>query len=304
MKLQILMYTILVGFSSIVVADSESIPLTCSKAVDLKDNFPTSFLSLQGLSVEIGPVLCRNALLVTDEEKTKFERALTRFTTQAKHNITTVYPDGTFPGVQEITDDWIDQLFRYEDNHDFLNPIIFEYSPRLISVEGSTAELKFELAPFHEADVRFKLDTQKETKCNETSNKTCAEAMESLSNAIKPAFIPLNTALLDHNDKHLESIRADWKTFIDKARYQTPLDVWVTTQLQQDYFGQKKLVGPPQWQAFLLRPSIVFEHIHELESGNRDDVSLAVEWIGVNWWKKGFGLSLTSVYHDRKEADA
>ena len=132
---------------------------------------------------------------------------------------------------------------------------------------------------------------------------SCRAASENLESAINPAFILLNTAMAKKNGKLLGELQTDWKLFIKEARYQSPLDVWATTAIQSNQFNGADLVGPPELQIFFLRPSIVFEHINELEKGDRDDVSLAVEWAGLNWWKKGFGFSVTSIYNDRKEAD-
>jgi len=110
--------------------------------------------------------------------------------------------------------------------------------------------------------------------------------------------------ILKDNGMKLESLQNQWTSFIDDARYQTPLDVWVTTKWYEEYFKRDQLSGPPPTQLFLLHPTLVYEHLPDAEKGSKDDLSLAVEWGGINWWRKGIGFSVASVYKDRKSEPA
>ena len=91
---------------------------------------------------------------------------------------------------------------------------------------------------------------------------------------------------------------------MDESRYQWPWEVWATTQYYSNEFNGPSLVAPPKLQIILLHPTLVVERIDNLERGSRDSVAIALEWAGLNWWEKGFGFSLTSLYWDRDEADS
>lgn len=108
------------------------------------------------------------------------------------------------------------------------------------------------------------------------------------------------------NDPKLEYLSSSWNRYLDKARSQTILDVWFTSVIHDDYYSQRKLVAPHSRQYFLLHPQVVYEFNQDTKKGDRNQVGLAVEWLGVNWWdtKVPFGVSLISVYADYEEADS
>jgi hypothetical protein len=269
------------------------------------NTFETKFKSLKALSLKVGPLLCKHVLLVDDTDKAEFERALFNYAALAKKVIQTSYPDNSFPGSNNITEQWESQLKNYSMQLDYLNRINFVPEDAGRNAGGDRFVIRVELPPHNESNLVWGLRDEQEDICKQTSfNMSCKQAAKDINSALKPAFSLLNKAIAKNNGELLGELQSDWKEFIEDARYQTPLDVWATTALQSDYFSGTDLVGPPKWQAFILRPSLVVEHIDELEKGDKNDVSLAVEWAGINWWKTGFGFSLTSIYNDRKDTDS
>lgn len=103
---------------------------------------------------------------------------------------------------------------------------------------------------------------------------------------------------------NVRQIRDDWTKFSDESRFQTPLDILFTSWIYHDELSDgKKLVPPPSAQYFLLRPSVVVDHFSDTSRGDRDELGLAVEWLGFNRWddKIPWGISITSVYADRQD---
>ncbi|WOT04724.1 hypothetical protein [Shewanella youngdeokensis] len=268
-------------------------------------NFQSKFTSLLELSSNVGPMLCEHVLRVTEDETAAFEAVLFDYAALAKEVTQTTYPETVFPGINRVTELWQQQLSQYSVKLDYVNPIRFTFEDAGRGKGDEQYILRAKLPPHGANNRTWYLGDEEEAECKKTAfDLSCRQAADNLNSAIKPAFALLNAQLLRDNGQLLAELQSDWKAYIKEARYQTPLDVWLTTALQSNHFHGTDLVGPPQWQAFMLRPSLVFEHIDELKDGDKDDVSLAVEWAGVNWWKTGIGFSLTSVYHDRKEVDA
>ena len=297
----------LIAFASInAFADEEKNKIKCEYPVGVLDNFQTTHESLKILSVKVGPILCKHALLVDEEDILAFEQALFNYADLATTTIQSTYPESLFPGVNAITEQWESQLKNYALKLDYVNPIRFVPDETKRDADGNKQFImRVKLPPDNANNLVWTLGAAQEEKCKETSFKmSCRDASDNLESAFNPAFTLLNDAIAKKNGKLLGELQTDWKKFIKEARYQTPLDVWATTTLQSDYFNGTDLVGPPPWQAFLLRPSLVFEHIDQLEKGDKNDVSLALEWAGINWWNKGFGVSVTSIYNDRQETDA
>jgi hypothetical protein len=286
-------------------ADENDIKLRCEYDKNYFDNYPTQHKSLQNLAKALGPTLCKNVLQITDEEISSFENALTDYAVFANADIKNTFPEEIFTGVSNIAQLWEEQLRNYKATFDYLNPILFGMNDLGPGVGKDRFNFRVNLTPHSQNYLEMKIDREQKKSCK-TSNKDidCQNAIDSLNNAIKPAFSLLNSELLENNGKLLGQLQSDWKSFIKEARYQTPLDVWFTTVIQSDKFNGADLTGPPTTQWFLLRPSLVYEHVKELEKGNRDQVSVALEWVGMNWWKEGIGFSFTSIYNDRAETSA
>jgi hypothetical protein len=286
-------------------ANESDVKVSCEYDEGYFDNFKTQHQPLQDLAKVVGPQLCKNVLRIDDDEVASFNKALKEYARLANVNIQQAFPEQVFTGVGDIAQLWEEQLNNYEVSFDYLTPMNFKFSDMGRDVGAKKYALRLSLPPYKQNTIQWNIDREQRKLCkNSFTDMDCNGAVESLKAAIKPAFSLLNKEILKNNGKLLGQLQSGWKAFIKDARYQTPLDVWFTTTLQSNKFHGTDLTGPPQWQAFLLRPSIVYEHINDLEKGNKDDVSLALEWVGINWWQTGIGVSVTSVYNDRPETSA
>jgi hypothetical protein len=78
--------------------------------------------------------------------------------------------------------------------------------------------------------------------------------------------------------------------YIDESRYQYPWEAIVTVKWHHEHFSGDKLVGPSPTQVIFFHPTFVVEHVNNLKNGNRDDISAAIEWVGMNGGKKDMGF--------------
>ena len=301
MNIKFMIILLFFTFISNSFAEDRAQKRKCEYSETINESYKTEYKELQKLSKSFGIELCKSYLFVLEEEVESFDNTLANYAKAAKEKIQVDFPDTTFKGINKISEMWEEQLLNYRENFDYLTVIKIDG----LSDFDEGDHLIVELPTNSTEKLAIALSSEEEKICKKVSNnKSCFEIIENLNSAIKPAFTLLNGDILQNNRLKLINLQGEWKQFIKDARYQTPLDVWATTTFQSNYFNGSDLVGPPEWQVFLLRPSIVFEHVNGLEKGNRDDASLALEWVGFNLWKKGVGVSLTSIYNDRKEADS
>ena len=115
------------------------------------------------------------------------------------------------------------------------------------------------------------------------------------------------------NIKYVVENNRQWKAFLEEAREQTYLDIVATNAIYKVF--HKEMIGndfnlPPNRQYFFMRPNIVIENVGTAIDGQELKESIALEVIGVNWWKKdacGFfscGFSATLNYADRASVES
>lgn len=273
----------------------------CVYLPTVKTDFTSDLTQLQAVALRLGPVLCNNALQVLDSEKNAVQPLMKEFSSLVREELLNAYPDAEFPGMQNFTITYEQQLLDYLENPSYLAQ--FMYRQSLAGPAGGTTSATFNL-PVSFTEVKHPLTSSRLAACNNAAGKTCKASALNLQNAINPAFILTDVVDLINNQKTLGALQKDWKLFIDKARYQTPLDVWFTTVLNETHFKKPNLVGPADLQYFLFRPNLVYEHVNDLEKGERDDVSLAIESFGINHWRWGVGASITTIYNDRNNTSS
>lgn len=134
----------------------------------------------------------------------------------------------------------------------------------------------------------------------------CFEALTDAGDAFNIYQVSTAKYLPIQNEPKLKYLSNQWNKYLTEARSQTFLDVWFTSVIHDDYYSQDKLVGPKPTQYFLLRPQVVYEYSSNAKKGDKNQIGLAAEWIGVNWWdlKVPFGVSVISVYSDYEEEDS
>jgi hypothetical protein len=130
---------------------------------------------------------------------------------------------------------------------------------------------------------------------------SCNDMGEELQKAIDVVGAFRTIDQLDTVGKYVVGLENSWKKFVDYARFQTTLDVMVTTWAFSDKWKSAELQGPPPIQYFLLHPMLTYTYMSDATRGEELKPVPAVEWIGVNFWKAKvpLGASITSIYNDR-----
>lgn len=293
------MLLLLITFSVEVFADGDDLTtISCDPNTITLNS--TSYEELQKDALGLATELCLHSLHITDEDIGNVKAELKMFTDKAREAYVEAFPEISFPGIKKNVGQWHDQTNRFDQNTDFtsLINIIDSYQP-------GNSRLKFQLPPFHEHDLDFALNGKLDRVCAKVEGAdNCRTAAEQFRYALSPAFSSYRNAVLKNNQEKHNGLVKSWSSFMDESRYQWPWEVWATTQYYSNEFNGPSLVAPPKLQIILLHPTLVVERIDNLERGSRDSVAIALEWAGLNWWEKGFGFSLTSLYWDRDEADS
>lgn len=130
---------------------------------------------------------------------------------------------------------------------------------------------------------------------------TRIEALRALDTALDPYQLNANSYAAFKTRVQLLKLAAEWDDYFEKGRPQTFWDIALTTLMEYQHIQTDRLVGPPPRQWFLLHPNVVAEHLDAAPDGDQIGGAVAIEWIGVNWWKQKvpLGISLSSLYSDR-----
>jgi hypothetical protein len=207
---------------------------------------------------------------------------------------------GDFAGFQQFSTIWSDYVNK----------------GRMVSLHadgggiGQLTTLKVlpDILPIENQDVAIVFDPREDCIDVSVGDKTtpfvsCQEVSENLETSLGT----LNVFSLDKRyskiAEHVGLIEADWKKFMDESRFQTSLDVIVTTWMYSDKWKQADLQGPPPIQYFALHPALVYSYMPDASRGEEAKPVPAIEWFGMNWWKNRLpiGFSITSVYNDRPD---
>jgi hypothetical protein len=282
--------------------------IDCSYGKDYLEGLKTNLTDLQHQAARVGREICASSLKVLPDEIIQITDQLTNFAAAAKLEFDRIFPAEMFTDASELSSSWYALVTR--PTNDYRNFALIEGVRRLEGMPPVTnLELKLYADPA--ANKIYKLSDAQKAHCNKVitdssitlpnGEKDCHAALKLWSNAVSPFQYFSANDVLKKNGQKITSLQTQWKTFIEDSSYQTPLDVWVTTAWYSDQYKANHLSGPPSTQLFLLHPTIVYEHLPDADKGSREDVSLAIEWVGINWWQSGFGFSITSVYKDRED---
>jgi hypothetical protein len=146
-------------------------------------------------------------------------------------------------------------------------------------------------------------DNEKCSQIGGVEYRSCKAALKDISiafNAYRKHYANYVTVV---NEVLLDDMSYNWTKFLDNARSQTLLDVWATTFINSSHYKKDHLVSPAEVQYFLAHPGLVYEHVDNAPAGEKDKVSLAMEWIGFNFWnhKVPWGASWVTTYSDRQD---
>ena len=300
----IILAVLVISSISIVQADDSDSEANVRFSCKLDDKYklaPTSHPDLQTQALKLGPELCRHALLISDDDIAAIKNKLLPFVNDAHRAMIETFPDNKFEYSNEVADVWRQNILKFDQNLDYMSPV------KYVDVRKGGGPNKFSYeVPGSTGSYRITaLNDDMQDHCDSLPNSaTCQDAYNRLNAAITPAFAPFLDEILKDNGKKLSILQNQWQSFVDESRYQWPWEVYVTTEWHSDHFNGPNLVGPPPTQIFFLHPSAVIEHSNNAPKGDKDRVSVALEWFGMNWWEKGIGFSITSVYNDDKTIDS
>lgn len=150
------------------------------------------------------------------------------------------------------------------------------------------------------APPRFSID---EVAHCRTLGASCRAIFEDFAGAFNPYRSAYDRAY--DNSALLEALSRRWDRFLELSKSQTFIEVWLTTLYHRNHFKQDHLVGPPESQVIALHPHLVYSDMNGAADGDRQELGLALEWIGINFWDWSLplGISYTTTYVDRAGFD-
>tara|TARA_R110002167_G_scaffold184811_5_gene385353 strand:- start:472 stop:1506 length:1035 start_codon:yes stop_codon:yes gene_type:complete len=155
-------------------------------------------------------------------------------------------------------------------------------------------------------DLRYTISARQLVDCK------CETALKDLMNLTRDVNY---TYTKEHtvNIRDVVENNRQWKVFLEDAREQTYFDIVATTLIYKVFYKNPEgndFNLPPNEQYFFMRPNIVIENVRAAADGQELKESIALEVLGVNWWKKdacGFfscGVSVTLNYADRASLES
>ena len=152
--------------------------------------------------------------------------------------------------------------------------------------------------PLLESESRFSINEVE--RCSSVSSGiSCRDLFEDFASAFNPYRSAYNNVY--DNSMALDKLGNEWDRFLEISKSQTALEVFLTTRVQRDHFKKNHLVGPPGFQVIALHPHLIYSHMDNAPDGTEQEIGLALEWIGINFWdwKVPFGFSFATTHVDR-----
>ena len=218
-------------------------------------------------------------------------------------NLEEAFPESIFPGMKNVTELWESHVPRTnlypEDYKGFEFTIIREL--------GSLDKYSPQAPIGRVTEYQYINEGAMENHCNNflvNNQDGCIPIFKSIGNIMHQQSIFINSMTSDKVYEKILIFDEKWNNYTNNSRFQTFVDAAFTSWWHKDHFTiADRFVSPPPYQMFALHPSIVIDHFSEAEKGNKDEVSVALEWVGVNFWDATipWGVSFASVYTDRIE---
>ncbi|NOR57222.1 MAG: hypothetical protein GQ474_01715 [Sulfurimonas sp.] len=281
--------------------DSKNESVNCSKEVFDK-KYKTKLTKLRNTNIDFSTQICKQYLAIEEQDVTEnINQLIKNLSSTNREVITDYFSDKNFKND-------LDNLFYKFREVSILKPAE-KKSLGSLKVgknidDSSKVEIYFDTLP-----IESRIILPSHINCvqiDSISYNSCEEAFDDISMAFNTYREHYNDYVTDKNKVLLEDMSLDWKRFVNKARNQTLLDVWATTTINSGHYKKDHLVSPATTQYFFLHPGLVYEHVSAAPVGEKDKISIAMEWIGINWWdlKVPVGLSWVSTYSDRAEVSS
>lgn len=295
---------VLFAGSHVMANQEDEVSVDCTNIPD--GIYDSRFKELRKVAVATNKLLCQSFLQNKSSYSDTVRELLVNYAFEAKSILSQDFNSDDFPQIGKQLNLFREATRTYNLEISGIDNLDLD----TMSVGGVPRKLYFSNVG---AIQGSKLPTDKKSECaainpnDNTGNKnpyiSCKSAFEDAALAFNAYKFSYNEFRYGENEKKLNYLSQQWDKYSSNARSQTFLDVWLTTLIHRSYYQQNKLVAPASTQYFLFRPQVVYEFSSEAKKGDRNQVGLAAEWFGVNWWdlKIPFGVSAISVYSDYEE---
>jgi hypothetical protein len=263
------------------------------------------FPALEAEALRLDRDTCRHlARNSSDRLGPDLSRRYREFAIYARKLATEAFNDLPVENLDEPFDDFVEKLSRRRLASSGLPEL------SVVPVDSPEAWLSFHFDDRARAGRIVSRDD--DAACVPRLGISCSDALDDLATALNAYKTAIERRSASRSVEALGEGSREWTAFVAEARSQTPLDLRLTAALERRHLESGFLVGPPKRQWSVLRPGLVIERMADAAPGERNELGIAVEWFGVNWWSAEsplfgipFGVSLTSVYSDRHDgADA
>jgi hypothetical protein len=267
-----------------------------------RDEFESGFEDIRDLAIATNYKLCQSQLTFGDDHENQYRITLFDFSSAVRTMVYESFDRDSFSEAVDTQFDYFDQTIAglagdFDDDG----------LERLNSDGLFETQLYFDGRVDSKSEISADLDSAcKKVAGSKKRFSGCEAAFKDVASAFNAYRDGYNNYRYGKNEKQLSALSAQWEKFLTEARGQTFLDVRLTTWMHRNYYSQTKLVAPAATQYFLLRPQIVYEHTSGVPKGDKDNIALSIEWIGINWWNTKFpiGISIVSVYLDKPNQDS
>ena len=292
---------VFIAHSTFAVAQDEAMSIDCT----IKDLKPSvHFKALQLKSLKLNEAICLSLYNVdSDEFKEQQNIAFYDYGHTVKKTALDAFSPFNFDGVEKPFAGFIDTISQHE--------LRAKKLPSFQTALGRRANTGKYLYYFNDVVQSAKFDLSADDSCKASQYAvSCHDLVKDFKVAVNPYKYSYAQKTARDTEHKLAVLAKRWDKFLTIGRSQTFLDIGLTTLLENKHFKTGYLVGPPVRQWSLLHPNLVYEYVDAAPDGYQDKLSVAIEWLGVNWWSEEspffgvpFGVSLASVYSDRPGID-
>lgn len=153
-------------------------------------------------------------------------------------------------------------------------------------------------------DGTFGMEINERCVKNSPQKIACFGLLEDLKRAINAYKNSVVGGVAKDALQKQKSYTAEWEDYFMKARSQTVIEHGINSWIFKDEIQKPGFTLPPAYQAIVLHPNILMEYVGAANQGSRFKSTLAVEWVGINYWNRDvpLGISLMTSYADRAGA--
>lgn len=139
--------------------------------------------------------------------------------------------------------------------------------------------------------------------------KSCHKKFEALADLLNHIQNLYTRDKIKKVIENIDIIDKSWDKYLTESREQTSFDILMqTTFTSLNFNSDDDFYEPPEYQLFVLHPTLLIENFKEAIDGEQAKEALGIEVLGFNKWQADdwgipWGLSLGYVYTDREGVD-